>query len=255
MCKDLVLPPRMERDVFARMALLGQFRQIDMKFVFTYPLGSLHWSLADPYGFPQKTSKAKLSQQLERRIRVTEKYLENSTSIFDGMAVLQKLKIPSGATFLVVSESVWGGIEHPQQVHRRSVRRVSRSIDQNFERLKRVSTSDGVHYKNILPAYTMKSWNKLLSVTVNKSENIKFLVSHWKTEPFRGRLGKCTMYVTTEDQYWRVDAAAREPVPELQCNHERRQLRVWFSMLGTQEVRVSSTLTTLMSFSYFLLIT
>ena len=31
--KDLVLPIRMDRDVFARMALLGQFRQIDMKVV------------------------------------------------------------------------------------------------------------------------------------------------------------------------------------------------------------------------------
>ena len=39
--KDLVLPLCMDRDVFARMALLGQFRQIDMKVVFTYPLGPL----------------------------------------------------------------------------------------------------------------------------------------------------------------------------------------------------------------------
>ena len=31
--KNLVLPLRMDRDVFARMALLGQFRQIDMKIV------------------------------------------------------------------------------------------------------------------------------------------------------------------------------------------------------------------------------
>ena len=80
----------MDRDVFARMALLGQFRQIDMKVVFTYPLGPLPWSLADPYGLPRKTSKAKLSQQLERGITATEKYPENATSIFDGMAVFFK---------------------------------------------------------------------------------------------------------------------------------------------------------------------
>ena len=71
--KDLVLPLRMDRDVFARMALLGQFHQIDMQVVFTYPLGALPGSLADPYGLPRKTSKAKLSQQLELRITVTEK--------------------------------------------------------------------------------------------------------------------------------------------------------------------------------------
>ena len=87
--KNLVLPLRMDRGVFARMALLGQFRQIDMKVVFIYPLGPLPWSLADPYGLMRKTSKAKLSQQLERRIPVTEKYPQNATSIFDRMAVLQ----------------------------------------------------------------------------------------------------------------------------------------------------------------------
>ena len=54
-----------------------------------------------------QTSKAKLSQQLERRIIVIEKYSENATSIFDGMAVLQRLKIPSGATFHVVAERVF----------------------------------------------------------------------------------------------------------------------------------------------------
>lgn len=52
--KELILPPRMDRNVFARMALLGQFRQISMQVVFTYPLP---WSFADPYGLPRRTSK------------------------------------------------------------------------------------------------------------------------------------------------------------------------------------------------------
>ena len=34
-------------------------------------------------------------------------YPENATSIFDGMAVLQRLKIPSGASFHVVAERVF----------------------------------------------------------------------------------------------------------------------------------------------------
>lgn len=70
----------------------------------------------------------------------------------------------------------------------------------NVERLKRVSMSDGVHYKNIFPAYTVKSWNKLLSVIANKPGIVKFLVPQRKTEAFRGRLGNCIMYVTKEDQ-------------------------------------------------------
>lgn len=36
--------------------------------------------------------------------------------------------------------------------------------------------SDDVQYKNILPAYRVKSLNKLLSVAANKPEIVKFLV-------------------------------------------------------------------------------
>ena len=66
--KDTVVPIRLDRDVFARMALIGQFRKIDMRLVFTYPLGPLPWALADPYGLPRKTNKAKLAQHLENKL-------------------------------------------------------------------------------------------------------------------------------------------------------------------------------------------
>jgi len=143
------------------------------------------------------------------------------------MAVLQKLKIHSGTTFHVVAERVF------ELVTSTGSRRVDVVLDvyhevsiKNVERLKRVSTSDGVQYKNILPAYTVKSWNKLLSVTANKPEIVKFVVSQWRTEAFRGRLGNRIMYVTTEDQCWRLDAATCEPVPELECKHEEADTRM-----------------------------
>lgn len=93
--KDLVLPLQMDRALFAQMALLGQFRKIDIKTVFTFPLGPLPWSLADPYGLLRKKNKSRISQQLERRIEVTERYAENATSIFDGMAFLRSSSLQS----------------------------------------------------------------------------------------------------------------------------------------------------------------
>ena len=63
--KDLhvVLALRMDRDVFtiARMALLRQFRHIDMKLVFAYPLGPLPGSLAGFYGL-ERSDKRKIRQ-------------------------------------------------------------------------------------------------------------------------------------------------------------------------------------------------
>ena len=55
--KDLVLLLQMDRVLFARIALLRQFQKIDMKTAFTFPLGPLLWSLADPYGLPRKTKQ------------------------------------------------------------------------------------------------------------------------------------------------------------------------------------------------------
>ena len=58
--KDLLVPLKMDRNLFARMALLGQFRKLDLKLVFTFPLGPLPWSLSNAYGMPRKTNKAQL---------------------------------------------------------------------------------------------------------------------------------------------------------------------------------------------------
>ena len=94
------------------------------------------------------------------------------------MAVWQKLKITSGAIFKVVMDRVF------ELVTSTGSRRVDVVFDvycgvsiKNVERFQGQSTSDDVQYKNILPAYKVKSWNKLLSVTGNKPEIVKFLVS------------------------------------------------------------------------------
>ncbi len=56
--KDKLIPLKMNQTLFARMALIAQFRKIDLKEVFSYPLGPLPWAIADPYGIPRKTNKA-----------------------------------------------------------------------------------------------------------------------------------------------------------------------------------------------------
>ena len=90
------------------------------------------------------------------------------------MAVLQKLKIPSKATFQVVAERVFELVTSAGSRRVDIVFDVYREVSiKNVDSLKRVSTRDDVRYKNILPTYTVKSWNKLLSVTANKPEIVK----------------------------------------------------------------------------------
>ena len=63
----------MNRDLFTRIALFGEFRHIDVKGVFTYPLGPLHWSLAYHYGLPRKTIKQRLKLSQSQSPRNTQR--------------------------------------------------------------------------------------------------------------------------------------------------------------------------------------
>ena len=96
----------MDQTLFARMEL-GQFRQINMKTVFTFPLGPLPWSLSDAFGLPRKTNKVKLVQQLKKEVPLVERFPENAASIYDGMAMLQRFEPPPGSTFSAVAEKVF----------------------------------------------------------------------------------------------------------------------------------------------------
>ena len=105
--KDRMIPLKMDCSLFARMAFAGQFRKIDLKTVFTYPLVAMPWSLADAFGFIQKTNKSQLAQLLQKNIPILERYPANACNIYDGMALLQRLKIPQGATFRMVADKVF----------------------------------------------------------------------------------------------------------------------------------------------------
>jgi hypothetical protein len=56
---------RAERNIFARVLLLSQEREISLEKLMTYPLGPVPWALATADGCPTKTVKSKLLHALE----------------------------------------------------------------------------------------------------------------------------------------------------------------------------------------------
>ncbi|CAB3994853.1 Hypothetical predicted protein [Paramuricea clavata] len=222
--KDDVIPIKLDRDVFARMALLGQFRKIDMRLVFTYPLGPLAWALADPYGLPRKTDKAKLAQQLEKQLVVKDCYPLDATSIYDGMAVLQKFKPPPGATLAILDESLFTMLTSNSSKRIDIVFDIYKDISiKNAERSKRATGPVGITYKNILPVYRVKNWSKILSVPANKTELVRFLVGQWKQG---SQASQQTLYVTEEETCWKISSSEARVVPELRSNHEEADTRM-----------------------------
>ena len=109
---------------------------------------------------------------------VSGRHPTNVSNIYDGMAILQKLKLPAGATFRLVAEKVFSAVTN------NTSRRIDIVFDansdisiKNAKRSKRSARSESVKYKNILPGHPMKSWSKFLTVSSNKTELVKFPVT------------------------------------------------------------------------------
>lgn len=87
-----------DRSLFGRIIILGQNRRIEVRELLHYRLGPLPWALATPEGFPRKTNKAALATYLQKDIHLADSLPRNSTTIIDGMSLVQKLNVGGGQT-------------------------------------------------------------------------------------------------------------------------------------------------------------
>ena len=117
----------------------------------------------------------------------------------------------------------------------------------NVERSKReCKAADGVKCKNILAKYGIKAWSKFLSVSSNKAELVKFLLGQWQSEEFRLKLSDCTMYVTCENECWKLNSANSESVGKMQIT--KKQTPAWLCMHVMLEVLVLPSTHTIRTF-------
>ena len=65
-----------------------------------------------------------------------------------------------------------------------------------------------------------------MSIASNKVKIVKFLVSQWRKEKFRSKLGDRRLYVTIQDECWKLDSTMSALVPELKCSHEKADTRM-----------------------------
>ena len=90
----------------ARMTLMSQYRKIDVKIVFHYPLKPLPWSISDAFDIQRKTNKAKIMHKLEPDMVPSELYSSGGTTVFDGMTVWQDMEPSSRALFGDISKEL-----------------------------------------------------------------------------------------------------------------------------------------------------
>ena len=79
-------------DLFSEIAIISQKRSIDLKSLFSYPLGPLPMSLAEADGTLKKTPKSVLLHKLEKDVEAVTEYPSDSVYIVDGMAAVRQVK-------------------------------------------------------------------------------------------------------------------------------------------------------------------
>ena len=83
-----------------------------------------------------------------------------------------------------------------------------------------------MRYKNILPGHPIKSWSKFLTVSSNKTEVVKFLVTEWIKYGFTYKLGNRSLFVRHNEECWKLQSSSISLVPELKCSHEEVDTRM-----------------------------
>ena len=84
-----------DRSLFGRMIITGQRRKIEVKDKLQHSLGPMLWALSTAEDFPRKTNKAALASYLRKNVQLAEGSPNNSATIFDGMALVQKVSFES----------------------------------------------------------------------------------------------------------------------------------------------------------------
>lgn len=90
--------PKRPSTLFARMLVVAQRRQMDLRKVLQYELGPVPWSLATPGEGLVKTPKSALVPALEKDHATTDLTTRCTACVIDAMALLQSMSL-TGGTF------------------------------------------------------------------------------------------------------------------------------------------------------------
>ena len=217
-----------DRNLFGHMILIAENRQRHMKDVLTHPLGPLPWALANTDGSSRKKNKAVLARQLEKNTTPAEYTIRSpSACLIDGMGLVQKIN-GNNKTFAELADSVLDLVLHEGAQRQRIyvVFDVYRDESiKNAERYNRGSAT-ALQYKNIAGGHHIQQWKKMMCSSCNKTSLITFLVQMWKQPKSREKLQGKSLYVTCEEDCFKISKDNWKEVSELQSTQEEADTRL-----------------------------
>lgn len=212
-------------EIFGKLLLISKCRPIDLKEVFSYPLGPVPWSLATPLGGLVKTNKANLMHELEKGVIPLTREPSEYCSIIDGMALVRKLQV-AGKTFDEFAVLLF---ESSRRMSKKASRidivfDVYRDLSiKNAERSRRSDSSANAIFQIIIGSQPIRQWTSFLSNNQNKNALVEFLKSKFDKLP-NDILQP--MYITCRNCCYKSGVHGTEEVVELSCSHEEADTRM-----------------------------
>ena len=100
---DRVITVSADRDLFGRLLIAANTREINLKKVLSYELSAVPFALAHQDGSIRKTIKSVLAKMLKDQVEVLQRLSPDSAletaHILDGMAIVQMMKSAGASTF------------------------------------------------------------------------------------------------------------------------------------------------------------
>ncbi|PIK38210.1 hypothetical protein BSL78_24949 [Apostichopus japonicus] len=244
-----------DRNLLARLVVIGRFRSIDLHELMKYALRPLPLSLATPHGSLVKTNKANLLHALEDQTQnAIVEIPKGGALIIDGMAFIQQLnpkKLVGPKTFQRLANVVLTRIVNIARLSESSaVHFVTDTYPavsiKNAERKKRATHGSQLIkvYGQVIP----QQWKKFLSNGQNKEALIKYFFETWSTmqgsllydmKVYLAHNQKC--HVFSQD----VASVKVQEVETLNCTHEEADTRMYLhaafeSEQGTEQITIVS---------------
>ena len=212
-----------DRNLFARMFIIAESRNLQMQDVLKHPSGPLPASLACNNSFPRKTNKAQLGKELEKLIQPTEEV----AYLIDGIALVQKLK---------VDYLIFGDIADKTLSRVLREGEGSNRVDVIFDVYEDISIksaerelrgeSDAISFKNLAADLKVKQFKNVLRNGDNKTSLVRFVVKHWQKTPSRERLKDRELHVTCGNRCYKITAERVEDKEELRSEQEEADTRL-----------------------------
>ena len=221
--------------IFARLLVIAQTRDMDMKEVLSHELGDLPWALSSVDGSLKKTSKASLQHLLEKNIKTVanESLCDATTLVIDAMGFIQEVvAVPKtfgelGSLLLHRMVSLGRNVSRIDFVgeiyNPTSIKHPERERREVLQPL-RIEVSSGCQKCPL-------QWRRFLTVDENKASLLAFLAQEWTRDKYAKLLETKTLFVTTNDKCQELTSNGSSVfchnVPSLTSNHEEADTRMF----------------------------